>query len=287
MKTVELLPGIRSSVLGFGCAPILGAVGRRQAESALATAIDLGITHLDVAPSYGFGEAEGFLGRVLRGRRDRVVLATKFGIEPATIATLLTPLKPLARLVLPKARMIGAAARPAATALPHLGRFFRRAELTAKNLLQSVERSLRALQTDRIEFLLLHEPPLPISAWDELRAAAERLKRAGKIRGFGVAFSRQYGMPSEEVLGGCDVRQFDCSPALEDCGIVAATEGGRPGILFSPFRGAGATADHGAILRQLLQHFPHSIILCSMFTEQHIRSNVLAIKDAIVSSVRD
>ncbi len=290
MRAVELAPGVRSSALGFGCAPILGSVGGRRAEAALGLALELGVTHLDVAPSYGFGEAEGWVGRFLRGRRDGVVLATKFGLEATGMARVLAPVKPLVRF-LKGERGSGAAGRlrlglglgkreggspPASASSP--GRFFRRVEMNAANLERSVERSLRALRTDRIEILLLHEPPGNLPGWGELREAAERLKRAGKIQAFGAAYYRRREHPGEEVLRECDVRQFDCSPAAEDYGAVVAKCGNRPGILFSPFAGAGSTGDRGAMLQKLARDFPKNVVLCSMFSEQHIRANVAAIR---------
>lgn len=274
MRTVELAPGVKSSVLGFGCAPILGAIGRRRAEAALGTALDLGVTHLDVAPSYGFGEAEGFLGRFLRGRRDSVVLATKFGIEPSTMASLLTPLKPLARVLWRGRKVPVAPSRESESRPPNLGRFFRRAHLNATDLQQSVDRSLRALRTDWIDVLLLHEPLLPMKAWPEMRMTAERLRQQGKIRAFGVAFSRLHGHPGEEVLRECDVRQFDCSPVALDYAAVVAAAGSKPGILFAPFARVDQTLDRTAILRRLFTDFPRSVVLCSMFTKEHIQANV-------------
>ncbi|MFM8496526.1 MAG: aldo/keto reductase [Planctomycetia bacterium] len=292
MRTVEVAPGVRSSALGFGCAPILGSVGGRRAEAALGLALELGVTHLDVAPSYGFGEAEGWVGRFLRGRREGVVLATKFGLEATGMARVLAPVKPVVRWVREmKIKMKKGADRgdggpsfapnlaepDGATKGGSPGRFFRRLEMNAANLERSVERSLRALRTDRIDILLLHEPPGKLPAWGELREAAGRLKRAGKIRAFGAAYYRGKEHPGEEVLRECDVRQFDCSPAAEDYGAVVAEAGNRPGILFSPFAGGGATGDRGAMLQRLARDFPRSVVLCSMFSEKNIRGNVEAI----------
>jgi aryl-alcohol dehydrogenase-like predicted oxidoreductase len=48
----------------------------------LERAFALGITHFDVARAYGFGRAEGILGKFLRGRRDQVTVATKLGLQP-------------------------------------------------------------------------------------------------------------------------------------------------------------------------------------------------------------
>ena len=81
MDYVTLAPGLpASSRLGFGCASVIGRVSRRESERAIAAALDHGITHFDVAPAYGYGEAETVLGAALKGRRDRVVIASKFGL---------------------------------------------------------------------------------------------------------------------------------------------------------------------------------------------------------------
>lgn len=72
--------GLTVSAIGFGAAPlgdIWGAVDERDATAAVHAAIDAGIDYFDVAPLYGFGLAEQRLGAALRGKRDRVVLATK------------------------------------------------------------------------------------------------------------------------------------------------------------------------------------------------------------------
>lgn len=73
------------SRLGFGCDPIgghgWGAVDGDEALRAIAAAIDRGITLFDTADCYGLGESERILGRAIRGRRDAVVIASKFGVR--------------------------------------------------------------------------------------------------------------------------------------------------------------------------------------------------------------
>src|SRR6188472_4042830 len=67
------------TVVGLGC----NNFGRRSDEEAsravIDAALDAGVTFFDTADIYGDGLSETFIGRALRGRRDRVVLATKFG----------------------------------------------------------------------------------------------------------------------------------------------------------------------------------------------------------------
>jgi aryl-alcohol dehydrogenase-like predicted oxidoreductase len=54
-------------------------IDEAQSRAVVDAALDVGITLFDTAESYGHGESEGFLGRALAGRRDRAVIATKFG----------------------------------------------------------------------------------------------------------------------------------------------------------------------------------------------------------------
>lgn len=70
------------TALGFGCSAMGGRVSTRQSLVALGAAYDAGITLYDTARSYGYGQAETILGNFLRGRRDTVVISTKFGILP-------------------------------------------------------------------------------------------------------------------------------------------------------------------------------------------------------------
>ena len=70
------------SVQGLGCMEIAGWYGARddtEATAALDRALELGVNFFDSADVYGAGENEEFLGRWLKGRRDQVILATKFG----------------------------------------------------------------------------------------------------------------------------------------------------------------------------------------------------------------
>jgi aryl-alcohol dehydrogenase-like predicted oxidoreductase len=70
------------SAVGFGCMPLSGSYGSVNAEEGIATihrAIDLGVTLLDTADVYGYGRNEELVGRAIRGHRDKVIVATKFG----------------------------------------------------------------------------------------------------------------------------------------------------------------------------------------------------------------
>jgi aryl-alcohol dehydrogenase-like predicted oxidoreductase len=74
--------GLHVAPIGLGCMPLSGVYGQAddaQSEDLIRHAIDLGITHLDSADMYGWGHNETLVGRAIKGRRERVMLATKFG----------------------------------------------------------------------------------------------------------------------------------------------------------------------------------------------------------------
>jgi len=83
MQERALGDGLRVSALGLGCMGMSEFYGARDDAESIATihrALDLGITFLDTADMYGPFTNEELVGRALRGRREGVVLATKFGI---------------------------------------------------------------------------------------------------------------------------------------------------------------------------------------------------------------
>ena len=74
--------GIRVSRVGLGCNNFGGRLDLEQTRAVVDAALEAGITFLDTADIYGGNDSERFLGEVLEGRRDQVVLATKFGMGP-------------------------------------------------------------------------------------------------------------------------------------------------------------------------------------------------------------
>ena len=74
--------GLSVSTIGLGCMSLSGVYGPAddaESEKLIQHAIDCGIDHLDSSDMYGWGHNEQVLGRAIKGRRDRVVLVTKFG----------------------------------------------------------------------------------------------------------------------------------------------------------------------------------------------------------------
>lgn len=281
MRTVELVSGIRSSVLGFGCAPILGSVDKVKAQRALDCALDYGITHLDLARSYGYGEAEAFVGKCIKGRRDQVILASKFGIQANWKAALLRPIKPVVRVMLDNWRKHVPPEKTTSTSnstATVADRFHDRTPLRAVSMRQSLEKSLRALHTDYLDYFFIHEPHEGLAHVDELTFAADQLKQEGKIRAWGLAYFRSQEHLHKPYLPTFDVLQFDNSPGSPGYDHVVAERGSRANILFSPLSGGTKNLTPSEKLNKLFDDFPNSVILCSMFNQQHLRSNIELIR---------
>jgi len=80
--------GLRVSALGFGCGNVGGLMIRgapADQEHAVARAMELGINYFDTAPSYGNGQSEQHLGRVLKTLNAEVYVGTKFRVEPTEL----------------------------------------------------------------------------------------------------------------------------------------------------------------------------------------------------------
>ena len=74
--------GLLVSTVGLGCMSLSGVYGEADdaaSEDLIRYAIDLGVNHLESSDMYGWGHNEEVIGRAIKGRRDKVVLATKFG----------------------------------------------------------------------------------------------------------------------------------------------------------------------------------------------------------------
>jgi aryl-alcohol dehydrogenase-like predicted oxidoreductase len=142
--------GLVVSVVGLGCNNFGRRLDTDATRAVVVAAIDAGITLLDTAESYGgAGQSEEILGEVLAGRRDQVVLATKFGGNADM------------------------GYGPAAGAKG--GRSY---------IVRAVEQSLRRLRTDYIDLYQLHTPD-PATPIEETLTALGELVAQGKVRYIG------------------------------------------------------------------------------------------------------
>src|SRR3974390_347641 len=74
--------GPEVSAIGLGCMSLSGVYGTSDDEAGIRlihSAVELGVDHFDSSDMYGWGQNEELLGRALKGRRNGVVIATKFG----------------------------------------------------------------------------------------------------------------------------------------------------------------------------------------------------------------
>jgi len=171
--------------LGFGCASVMGRVGRRDSLRAMNSAWGQGIRLFDTARSYGYGEAEGLLGEFLHGRREQAIVITKFGILPQRSAAWKRLAKPIVRAALRAAPAARRMVRSSLAGEASAGHF------DAKTMRSSLEESLRQLRTDYVDVLLAHEAPASIMAQEDLMAALEDIVREGKALRAGISSAAQ------------------------------------------------------------------------------------------------
>jgi D-threo-aldose 1-dehydrogenase len=222
METLELAgTGRTTSRLGYGCTGLMGALGRKPSLALLEAAFTQGIRHFDVAPMYGYGEAEGCLGEFLARHRGEATVTTKFGLAPARNRALLSAGRRLAGPVL--RRLPGLKRRLARTA-DTIGGVGAQVRFSPEEARASLERSLRALGVERIDVWLLHEAQADDLADDRLLRFLEDAVASGKIATFGVG-SEAAKMPLllSERREYCGVAQFEWS-VLDPVPVLPAND---------------------------------------------------------------
>jgi len=173
---------LQVSELGLGCARI-GGVFQSNARGfldLLSFAFDSGVNFFDTADMYSQGESESLIGKALRGKRDRVVIASKAGYSLPSRRRWAGRIKPLLR---PLVQLL----KIRRDQLPSGSRGALSQDFSPTYLQAAVEGSLRRLRTDYLDILQLHSPPLDVVERGEWLPALEELKRNGKIRYYGVA----------------------------------------------------------------------------------------------------
>ncbi len=248
MQYVELgSSGLHASILGFGCSGVMGRAGRRDSLRVLGAAYEAGITFFDTARSYGYGESEALLGEFISGRRDRVVISTKFGILPVRQQGWKRAVKPLARKVFSKFPAVKRAANSRIAAQ------FQHNLFTSDVLRQSLETSLRKLRTDHVDLLFMHTPPAGALAQDDLLCELENLVRAGKVRIAGV--SSDPDLIASDLMRDSRLRavQFPCNFLNwgKTRGIAGRGAEGRVIVANLPFGGTDGVASSRSRLREL------------------------------------
>jgi hypothetical protein len=172
--------------LGFGCASLMRSPSRRRRQELLGEAFEQGIRHFDVARMYGLGATEGELGRFAKGRREEITIATKFGIEPPS--PLIARAQAPARLAMEKLPALKRALKRAAGARSGGPERREPRRYDGEIARRSLETSLRALGTEYVDCLFVHDPgPGDRVDLEGIRAGCEDLVAAGKVRAWGIS----------------------------------------------------------------------------------------------------
>ena len=167
--------------LGLGCSrlgSVMGATGP-EAKRLLATALEEGVRFFDTSSIYAQGDSERLLGAVLGQRKD-CIICTKVGQHLPLQMQALAPFKGLVRMAVSQSagvRQIVAQARdkPVPT------------NWDVSFLTQGIESSLRRLNRDHIEIMMLHGAPAEVLSARKAVGALEAARRAGKIGIVGVS----------------------------------------------------------------------------------------------------
>lgn len=283
--------------LSFGCAKIGGSVSVQKSLHALETAFDCGIVHYDVARSYGFGSAESVLGRFAKNKRDKVCITTKFGIEPPKPNLLLNFAKPLARSAVKYLPFLKKNIQQVA------GSTLIRSKFTPEYASVCIEKSLKELQTDYIDLYLLHSCHYEDTLKDDLFSLLQDFVAQGKIRAFGISSSVNEAIKIKEN-NRQNIRYFQFESSLlnnnslkfsyEDKDVIFTNAPFERGnvetyitkkIQESPFLVEkfqnlfcininDSEQRNKLILQAALSSNPNGIVICTMLTPKHIKSNV-------------
>ncbi len=139
------------SAIGFGCWEIGGGYGSIEETDfikAINRALEIGINSFDTAEAYGFGASEKSLAKALGSRRKEAVITTKFGVG--------YPDAPNYR------------------------------DSTRRRVMESIEKSLKALNTDYVDVYLIHWPDRNVPFEEPMRALDDLVKQ-GKVRAVGLS----------------------------------------------------------------------------------------------------
>ena len=207
MKRTLGRSGIEVSAVGMGCWAIggpwqsggaqvgWGVVDDAESTRAIHAALDLGANFFDTAAGYGAGHSERILGAALQGRRDQVVIATKFGQE----------------------------VDEAAKKVVAYGETEEDGDV-AGHVRANLENSLRRLGTDHIDVYLLHVWGLKLDRALATRDVLEELVAEGKVRTYGWSTDRPDAVEAFSTLPGCGVVEQELNVLTGSAEVLAVAE---------------------------------------------------------------
>lgn len=199
--------GIEVSALGLGCWAVGGpwtingsqagwsVVDDNESSRAIQRALELGVNFFDTAANYGAGHSERLLGKIFKGRRDQVVIATKFGYQVDEAAKVV---------------------------LNYDGK--EEDSDVASRVRTDAEASLKRLDTDYIDVYQLHVWGLGIERALQARDVLEDLVREGKIRTYGWSTDRTDAIKAFSTSPNCSVVQQQLSVLDGNMELLALCE---------------------------------------------------------------
>lgn len=193
------------SAVGFGAMTLSGVYGATSDDDALATlhhAVDVGVSFIDTADVYGAGSNEVLISKLLKGRRDEVVLATKFGIAGSIADKTM------------QARNDSAYVR------------------------ESVDASLERLGTDVIDLYYLHRRQVTVPIEETVGAMAE-LVAAGKVRYLGLSEVTAAELEAAHTVHPIAAVQSEWSVWSRDVELAVVPTAARLGVGFVPYSPLG------------------------------------------------
>ncbi|TVY03075.1 aldo/keto reductase [Cohnella terricola] len=207
--------GIQVSELCFGTMSFGGNADKETSKQLFHRCLDKGINFFDSADVYSGGVAEEILGELIAGKRDELVITSKAGFQFGTD---------------PNAR--GASRR---------------------HLFQSVEKSLKRLKTDRIEFYFIHRFD-SLTSIEETVRALDDLRRQGKILYPAVSnwaawqIAKALGISARESLAGFELIQpmYNLVKRQAEVELLPLAESEKLGVIsYSPLGGGLLTGKYG------------------------------------------
>ncbi len=281
-------------LLGLGCSTFGGSKSKKTALRTLDAAYDLGVNYFDTARSYGYGQAESIIGQFLKGKRDKVTLTSKFGISPPKPFPFMSQVKNAVRFV----KNFAPAISNKVINSYSVSNVYRPA-ITPRLAIESLEKSLRELGTDYLDFYLLHDCPYQVAVGDDIRNALEKAKDKGMILGWGATCENPNELPNYfQNRPTFSMVQFPYSPGNP---FLANGPGQTTKVIFSVMsQSAGQTEPPSSFFDQLpingrtpglignlqeawlyvaSQELDNGIVLCSMTQQQHIERNIAILNE--------